>query len=371
MRVIVTGAIVVLAVSLPLIFSLAMAAQDEPGNPTHNWQPPYVPPQGYVCYRASGPIKVDGRLDEAAWQDAPWTDFFVDIEGGAKPPPRLRTRAKMLWDDDYFYVGAELEEPHVWATHTKHDSIIFEDNDFEVFIDPNGDSHEYYEFEMNALNTGWDLLLPRPYKDGGRAVNSWEIPGLKTAVHIDGTLNDPRDTDKGWSVELAFPWKVLKELAYRPAPPCHGDQWRVNFSRVEWRHEVGAGKYRKVPDTKEDNWVWSPQGVVNMHRPETWGYVQFSTAKAGTDTFRPDSAGPLRYLLHRIYYAQRDYRHKHRHWARSFEELGLLRPSCDLLAKPIVLETTASGFEVTAEIKQPEGTTQRWHIRQDAKIWAE
>src|SRR6516162_1232644 len=175
-------------------------------------------PERYTCLRAASPVRIDGRLDDAAWRNAPWTGVFVDIEGASKPRPRYRTRVKMLWDDEYFYVGAELEEPHVWATLTKHDSIIFNDNDFEVFIDPNGDNHEYYEFEINALNTTWDLLLPRPYKDGGKAVNSWEIPGLKTAVHVNGTLNDPADTDKGWSVELAFPWKVLGELAYRPAP---------------------------------------------------------------------------------------------------------------------------------------------------------
>jgi hypothetical protein len=329
----------------------------------------YVAPKGYVCYRASGPIRIDGRLDEAAWKSAPWTDWFVDIEGDAKPQPRYRTRVKMLWDDEYFYVGAELEEPHVWATLTKHDSIIFNDNDFEVFIDPNGDNHEYYEFEINALNTTWDLLLPRPYKDGGKAVNSWEIPGLKTAVHVNGTLNDPADTDKGWSVELAFPWKVLGELAYKPAPPRPGDQWRVNFSRVEWRHEVVDGKYRKLAGRREDNWVWSPQGVIDMHRPEKWGYVQFSMAEPGKDQFRPDPAGPVRQLLHQAYYAQRDYKKKHGRWAKTLAELGLTRLSHPSLTKGPRMEVTESGFEVTAEIRLPGGKTQRWHIRQDSRIW--
>jgi len=333
--------------------------------------PVYLPPRGYVCYRATGPITIDGRLEEESWQQVPWTENFVDIEGDAKPRPRFRTRAKMLWDDQYFYVAAELEEPHVWATHTQHDSVIFEDNDFEVFIDPNGDSHEYYEIEINALNTEWDLLLPRPYKDGGKAVNSWEIPGLKTAVHVNGTLNDPRDTDKGWTVEIAFPWKVLGELAYRPAPPHDGDQWRVDFSRVEWQHEIVNGKYRKVAGTKEDNWVWSPQGVIDMHRPETWGYVQFSTAKPGTGKFRPDPAGPVRFLLHQIYYAQRDYFEKHQHWAKTLDELGQAGHKADVTTKPVLLETTQSGYEATAEIKLPNGDSQRWHIRQDARIWAE
>jgi hypothetical protein len=159
--------------------------------------PAYYPPRGYVCYRAGQPIKIDGRLDKDAWQSAPWTEDFVDIQGETHARPRFRTRAKMLWDDEYFYVAAELEEPHVWAGFTEHDSYIFtEDPDFEVFIDPNGTSDGYYEFEINALNTSWDLLLTRPYKDGGKPVTSWNIPGLKTAVHVDGTINDPSDTDR-------------------------------------------------------------------------------------------------------------------------------------------------------------------------------
>lgn len=331
----------------------------------------YREPKGYVCYHIATGLKIDGRLDDDVWQLAPWTDDFVDIEGETKARPRFRTRAKMLWDDKFFYVGAELVEPHVWATLTEHDSVIFQDNDFEVFIDPDGDNHEYYEFEMNALNTGWDLLLPRPYKDGGHAVNSWEIPGLKTAVHVRGTLNNPSDTDQNWTVEIAFPWKVLGELANRPSPPRDGDQWRVNFSRVEWRHEVVDGKYRKVPNTKEDNWVWSPQGVVDMHRPESWGSVQFSTATPGSVAFQPDRAGSVRHLLHCVYYAQTAYRKRHGRWARSLDELALPNLTDKSLTAPIRLETTSSGFEGIAETELRDGKPQRWHIRQDSKVWAE
>ena len=207
--------------------------------------------QGYVCYRASGTVNIDGRLDEPAWQTVGWSKDFVDIEGNVKPRPRLRTRIKMLWDDDYFYVGAELAEPHVWATLTQHDAVIFQDNDFEVFIDPDGDSHDYYEFEINALNTGWDLLLKKPYKDGGPAQNEWEIPGLKTAIHVNGTLNNPNDKDTGWTVEIAFPWNALSKFAHQKTPPVEGEQWRVNFSRVEWLTDIVEGKYRKLPGKKK------------------------------------------------------------------------------------------------------------------------
>jgi hypothetical protein len=232
-------------------------------------------PNSYDCLRASGSVEIDGRLNDAAWAAAPWTAYFVDIEGDKKPRPRFHTCAKMLWDDEYLYVAADMEEPHVWATITRHDSVIFHDNDFEVFIDPNGDTLEYYEFEINALNTGWDLFLSKPYRHGGKARNEWEIPGLRTAVHIRGTLNNPRDRDNGWSVEIAFPWKALGEFSHKAAPPNPGDEWRVNFSRVEWQHEVIEGGYRKLPNAREDNWVWSPQGVINMHVPERWGRVRF------------------------------------------------------------------------------------------------
>lgn len=104
-------------------------------------------PKGYVCYRAPSPVVIDGTLKEAAWDAAPWSEPFADIEGDRRPKPRFRTRVKMLWDDEALYVAAELEEPHLWATLKEHDAVIFHDNDFEVFLDPDGDNHLYGELE--------------------------------------------------------------------------------------------------------------------------------------------------------------------------------------------------------------------------------
>jgi hypothetical protein len=330
-----------------------------------------TPPKGYVCYRARRPVVIDGRLDDPAWKDALWTDPFVDIEGDSRPKPRYRTRCKMLWDDAYFYIAAELEEPHVWGTLTQRDSVICHDNDFEVFIDPDGDNHEYYELEINTLNTVWDLFLPKPYRDGGQARNEWDIAGLKTAVCVDGTLNDPSDVDRGWSVEMALPWKALAEYAHRPAPPRNGDQWRVNFSRVEWQHEVVEGRYRKVAGTREDNWVWSPQGAIDMHRPERWGYVQFSTARPGRDRFRPDPTLPARDLLHQVYYAQRTYRQQHGRYTATFDELGLKDLAHASLAGPLRLEFTPEGYTATARLKVEKGAGRTLHLRSDSRIWEE
>jgi hypothetical protein len=330
---------------------------------------PFPHPKGYVCYRALKPITIDGAIKETAWDVVPWTDPFVDIEGDKQPKPRFNTRVKMLWDDEALYIAAELKEPHVWARLTEHDAVIFHDNDFEVFLDPDGDNHLYGELELNALNTTWDLLLTKPYKDGGKAVNAWEITGLKTAVKIDGTLNDPRDLDKGWTVEIKWPWKGLKELSSVAMPPKDGDQWRINFSRVEWDVEVAAdGKYRKVKWKPEHNWVWSPQGVIDMHRPERWGYLEFSTAKPWTDEFRPDRDWALRDLLHRTYYSQRIYRAKNGKYATAAADLGLK----DEDAKRLRLEATRSAFEASLTAPSEDGEKpRRWTIAQDARIWKE
>jgi hypothetical protein len=317
-------------------------------------------PRGYVCCRAPYRLPIDGSLTDPAWEAIPWTEDFVDIEGDVKPLPRFRTRVKMLWDDDFFYIGAELEEPDVWATLVEHDSIIFHDNDFEVFIDPNGDNHDYYEVEINALNTVWDLRLPKPYRDGGPALNEWEIPGLKTAIGVRGTLNEAGDADEGWTVEIALPWSVLAEFAGCPTPPRAEDQWRVNFSRVEWTVEVRNGRYEKVAGHNEDNWVWSPQGVVDMHRPEVWGYVQFSDAPPGADCFRPDPSWPARVLLHKAYYAQRAFREERGRWAESTAELG-----CD---PSIAIRLTPEGYVATAEYGGEPGETATISIRQDSRV---
>lgn len=325
-----------------------------------------IHPKGYLCVYAKNPLQIDGRLDERAWQAAPWTDDFVDIEGSSKPPPRFRTRAKLLWDRQYFYVAAQLEEPHVWGSLTNHDAVIFQDPDFEVFIDPNGDSHNYYEFEINPLNIGWDLLLPKPYKDGGPALNSWEIPGLKTAVFVEGTLNNSRDRDRGWNVELAFPWSALRDLAGRRAPPGEGDQWRVNFSRVEWEIEEGPGHYRKVPNRKEDNWVWSPQGIIDMHRPEKWGYVQFT--KKRTARFLPDVAAEARDQLQEIYYAEKEFHGKSGRYAGSLAELGLSFANSQTVAGPPQVVLEGKGFVASTVILRG-GKRERWQIREDARVW--
>ncbi|MEP6591794.1 MAG: carbohydrate-binding family 9-like protein [Gemmatimonadota bacterium] len=245
--------------------------------------PPPVVPAGVRSYqapRASRAPTIDGRLDDSVWAGSSWSEAFVDIEGATRPQPPLATRFKLAWDASHLYVAVQLEEPDLWATLTQRDAVIYHDNDIELFIDPDGDGLRYFELELNALNTPWDLFLAKPYRDGGHGDNSWDIAGLRSAVWLDGTLNDSRDRDRGWSVEIAIPWQAFSDSGRTRLPPRRGDRWRINFSRVEWDLDPMVDGYRKrpgAPEVKhpEHNWVWSPQGEINMHAPERWGVVEF------------------------------------------------------------------------------------------------
>jgi hypothetical protein len=330
-------------------------------------------PKRYIAYRAPSRPTIDGKLDEPGWIAAPWTDAFVDIEGDRRPRPPFRTRAKMLWDDERFYVAAEMEEPDVWGTLTERESVIFRDNDFEVFIDPDGDTHAYYELEVNALGTPWDLMLIKPYRDGGPAINGWDIAGLQVGVDVRGTINKPGDRDDGWSVEIAMPWTTLKEAAPDHKPPRDGDQWRINFSRVEWDADAVRGKYTKrlKPGTKdplpEHNWVWSPQGAINMHMPERWGFVQFSGLNAGTgsDSFTEDPNEGVAWALRRLYYRQRRFRETNGKYATTLSALPGAPISVDNLAFRPVLQATPTQYEITAT--GFNGVVA--HIREDGRVW--
>jgi hypothetical protein len=331
---------------------------------------PYAP-RHYVVARAPTRLAVDGRLDEPAWQQAPWSDAFVDIEGDRRPRPRFATRVKMLWDADRFYVAAEMEEPDLWGTLTARDSVIYHDNDFEVFIDPDGDTHNYYELEVNVLGTAWDLFLAKPYRDGGPADNGWDIAGLEIGIDARGTVNVPGDRDRGWTLEIAMPWSAF--LAHAPGrrPPGAGDRWRVNFSRVEWRADVVSGRYVKPIDPAtgrpraEDNWVWSPQGAIAMHMPERWGVVEFSDAAAGSapEAFRDDPNEAVRWALRRLYYRQAAFKKAHGRFATTLTDLG---------ADDMRIGGALPAIEVMGdryEMRAPGVRGGLIRLRQDGKVW--
>lgn len=250
--------------------------------------------RNYTCYRTPVPLNVNGVIDEPSWADAEWSEEFVDITGDPKLRPPLHTRIKMLWDENYLYLAAELQEPHVWASLRVRDTVIFHDNDFELFIDPEGNGINYYEIEINALGTVWDLMLTKAYRMGGKPLTGWDLTGLRSGISIKGSLNDPLSPDTSWTVEMALPIGELMKGKDPRKRPDDGVQWKLNFSRVEWETIADGPSYRKKSDPvtgkrlPEQNWVWAPMGEINMHIPGRWGWLEFSTENIKAGTLFPD-----------------------------------------------------------------------------------
>ena len=169
---------------------------------------------------------------------------------------------------------------------------------------------------------------------------------------------------------MTIPWSGLGRYSSHPVPPADGEHWRINFSRVEWQHDIVDGEYQKAADTSEDNWVWSPQGIVDMHRPERWGFVQFSTAKPGSDSFIPDPSLATRDLLMRVYHEQKRFRETNGRWAATLAELGLAELGrTDRQPGVVRFEVTGDNFIVEAVHTMANGQHLTFSTSEESRIW--
>lgn len=314
-------------------------------------------PAGYVCYRTADKLKIDGKLNEGSWQKAEPTTPFVDISGEGFAKPLYKTTAKMLWDDNYLYIGAVLQEKDIKARLTKRDTIIYYDNDFEVFLDPDGDGQNYFEIENNARGVIFDLMLDRPYRSGGNFMVQWDCPGLKLAVHCDGTLNKSKDEDKLWSVEMAIPREALT-MNFSNLLKA-GNYWRINFSRVQWLKAGGP----------EENWVWQPTGKVDMHMPDRWGFLYFSDNTVGgakVDFKYPYNMAAYK-LLWAMFYTQQEKFGKDRNYLRAKENFFLTDTELKELPEgsEISVEATATTYRMS--ISLPEANV-RYVLNNEGKF---
>jgi hypothetical protein len=268
----------------------------------------------YTAHRVREAMNIDGRLDEAVWKTTPFSPRFVDILTGG--PTIHDTRAAVVWDNENLYIAFRVEEPFVHAKYTNRNDPIYYDNDVEVFI---AGRDAYYEFEVNAFNTTYEVFFiwKDAYEKGGFAgapefaleklkpfngvgfTNhprggrlgqfDWSFPRKRTAIAIDGTVNNDKDRDRGWTVELAFPWKGMEWLAkadQRALPPKEGDVWRMDFSRFN--------TYKEAPPAKDSGgWVWTRHGIWDSHIPECFAQIRFTANEvAATPSPSGRSAAP-------------------------------------------------------------------------------
>lgn len=260
----------------------------------------------YTARKISSSITIDGNIDKEVWQNASWSRRFADMVSGQ--PGMYNTQTALLWNDTCLYIAFRAEEPFVKASLTERDSIIFLENDLELLID-GGDC--YYELEVNAANTVYEVFFiwkdawikdgkfdtpqfdvhqQQAYTFGGDydrsgasfwkgthprgirwAFTNFDMPGLQTAVVVEGRINNNNEVDKGWNLEIAIPWSSLQLLANgRPIPPVNGEVWNMFLGRFE--QLLPGGK----EVTPHPAMVLNPHGVYDTHRPEKWSKIEFT-----------------------------------------------------------------------------------------------
>lgn len=261
----------------------------------------------YIAHKISRSILIDGNTSKPVWQQANWSNRFVDMVTGA--PGMYATKSAILWNDSHIFFAFEAEEPFLDARLTERDSILFVENDLELLIDG---QDCYYELEINAANTVYEVFFiwkdayvqggrfdlpqfdvhqPEAYTFGGDydrsgasfwkgrhprgirwAFTNFDMPGLETAVQLEGTLNDHRDIDKGWSLEISIPWSSLGLLANgRSIPPQDGDIWNMFLGRFQ---KLMTGGQEVFPHPAM---AMTSHGVYDTHLPDKWSKILFRT----------------------------------------------------------------------------------------------
>lgn len=258
----------------------------------------------YRVNAAPALIVVDGVLDDAAWQAAEPVPVLRERLNGQAP--QYSVDAKMLWDTNCLYIGYRVEDPDVWAFQRIDDEPMcaqyrglasgvtnaamqsggwgtYVENYVMFYFDPDGDGRNYVEVNINPLNKVCDKWQEAPWDPEAQMMSGirppvppnphvdWNCPGLRTAVTIQGTLNDRRDVDQGWTAEVAVPFASLRQFAGAlTCPPQTGDCWRIMLCR----------EYRPYPFNPSDQyqaqfWTWPVLGGGTTHLPHRWGYAVF------------------------------------------------------------------------------------------------
>jgi hypothetical protein len=249
--------------------------------PVHTLPKPEIARKRYVARMVSKPIKIDGKLDDAAWADAPSTGVFVNTMtgGGAEQ----RTEAKLLWDNKFLYVAFDNADSDIWSSLNKRDDKLWTQEADELMIDADGNGKTYIELQVAPNGNVFDTYLPeyRKYEDSidpKRKPYSWNSK-MNVKVHVDGTLNKREDQDKGWTVEMAIPLEDVTGLDKASAlklPPTPGDVWRINMFRMD----MPSGKTQQAS-------AWSPPMVGDFHALDRFGELVFGDDKGAVPSRPP------------------------------------------------------------------------------------
>jgi uncharacterized repeat protein (TIGR03806 family) len=220
-------------------------------------------PEAFECRWAEMPPVLDGRGDDPAWKDAqPIDNFYLPWLGADARASKTRTRAKLLWDREYLYFLAEMEDSDLYATIKEHNGRLWENDVFELFFKPSTGKPGYYEFQVNAAGATLELFLPRRGSGGYDRFRNDADFHLQAAVKLDGTLNHWQDKDKGWTVEGRIPWRDFVRTGGRPLVD---EEWSFALCRYDYSADFEGPELSTC----------APLSQLNFHRTEDYARLRF------------------------------------------------------------------------------------------------
>ncbi len=216
-------------------------------------------------------VPLDYPID-GVWNKWPWINFtalgpFKQFNGRDCVQ---RTYAKLGWNSKFLYAAFLCTDDDIWGSYRQRDEPIHEQEVVELFIAPGGvtegETSTYFEFEVSPHNVVLDLKVVNTtgFRDGCTFQREWDCASLRTAVQVEGTLDDLSTRDQWWSAELAIPWSELG------GPPQKHDEMPLNLYRIDRdrRQNRGGDEYQ----------CWSPTLTphADNHVPGRFGWVGFA-----------------------------------------------------------------------------------------------
>lgn len=217
----------------------------------------------YKCNKILTPLKLTGKLDDPQWQKANTVQLTDAVTGTAG---RFATEVRALYDDNFLYVGFKSEDNYVWGSATERNGPIWNEECVEIFINPSGAAHQYYEINLSPNNVIFDACVlnkrtaAKP-KETFVPLTDFNLQTMKTAVHINGKMNQPGRANS-WTAEYAIPFDEL--IGAPNIPPQPRDVWRVNFYRID-----------SPQKGQRESYAWSTTGSTAFHLPWKFGYLEF------------------------------------------------------------------------------------------------
>jgi len=334
--------------------------------------PNYCTPQIYSVNKLISPPNIDGVILKDEWDKVPWSSSFVSEIKNGNNNPSHNTKFKLGIINDSLYVSAIVFDKHICATNDICQSYFFDDNFLEFFIDVDEDEYDYVVIKINAFGNLCGEYRQRNHNEPLRRFSWLEICGAKCSVFVDGTINNPKDTDNYWSIECALPMNQKLDTLTLLKPK---DIWNVNVQRTYWPSTVVSGLYKKILNPKTgkkypgEKWLWSFLEENDINTPELWGEWHFNTLnKTNKRDHQLQFERQVKWELRNIYYAQKFHLKLHRKYARktaALKNVGL-KPN-KLLYNPTI---KAKADKYKAFIFD-SSTRTRFYINQDGKVWKE